>query len=308
MTFTLPRAILKETPEERILRIADELQPEIRRSFLGAVGELKKVVPVGELTELLETGRITAALDAVSEVKLTAEQLKPIQDAIAETTLRSATVTAAEYGLSFTAVNERAVRFATSQSGWLIREIDSETRRAVANTVSRGLREGLAPRQQALIIRESVGLTNRDAGAVNRFFFGALESGLRPSLARERAERMAARLLKRRAENIARTETIRASNMGTQIGWEAAQDAGLLPLDTEKIWIATEDSRICPICAALNDQVVGLGDSFDVHEEATAFTIDGQTITVAERRPLRRPSTTRTPPAHASCRCTLGVV
>jgi hypothetical protein len=119
---------------------------------------------------------------------------------------------------------------------------------------------------------------------------------------------MARRLLKRRAENIARTETIRAANMGTQFGWDAAADAGLLPPGTQKVWIATEDSRTCPICAVLDGNTVDLGGNFDVSVEATAFTIEGEEIRVTATRPMKRSSTTRTPPAHPSCRCTLGLV
>jgi len=298
--------LLKETTEQLILRVADRLEPEIRVAFLNAVEAAKKSIPVNRLTELLEDGNITGALEAVN-IKLTPEQLRPIEDAITKATVSTAKVTATEFGMNFSLIQPHAVRFAMEQAGKLIVGIDSETRQAVADIVTRGVREGVAPRQQARLIREIVGLTRRDAAAVDRFLHGAIESGMRGPQARGRAERMARRLLNRRAENIARTETIHASNMGTQISWESAQDAGLLPPGTQKVWIATEDSRTCPICAVLDGQVVDLGERFDVQEQATSFEIDGTTIRVRDTEPLRRPTTTRTPPAHPSCRCTMGV-
>ncbi len=298
---------LKETPEQLIHRVADSLEPTIRRTFLEAVESLKRQVPVSKITELLEAGELTSVLDALDEIKLTPEELAPIQNAIQDAVIRVAKPTAAEFGIAFDLVQPRAIRFATEQAGKLIVQIDSETRQAVADIVSLGLREGVAPRQQALLIREVVGLTRRDAGAVDRFLQGAVESGMRTAQARTQAERMARRLLARRAENIARTETIHAANMGTQLAWESAQDAGLLPPGTQKVWIATEDSRLCPICAVLDGQVVDLGEPFDVQEQATSFTVDGQSIRVAETEPLRAPSTTLTPPSHPSCRCTLGI-
>lgn len=306
--MTPPLTLLKETTEQRILRIADALQPAIRRTFLGAIEELKRQVPIGRITDLLEEGKLTGVLEALSEVSLTPQQLAPINDAILQTVTLSAELTTAEFGLDFNLVNERAVRYARETAGRLIVEIGAETQQAVADIVVVGLREGVAPRQQALLIREVVGLTRRDALAVDRFLKGAIDSGLTRARARDQAERMARRLLKRRAENIARTETIRAANMGTQFGWDAAQDAGLLPPGTQKVWIATEDSRTCPICAVLDGNTVDLGGNFDVSEEATAFTIEGDEIVVTATRTMKRPSTTRTPPAHPSCRCTLGLV
>ena len=299
--------LLKETLEQRILRIADALQPEIRRTFLGAITELKRQVPVGRITDLLEEGKLTGVLEALSEVELTPQQLGGINDAILQTVTLSAELTTAEFGVDFALVNERAVRYARETAGRLIVEISAETQRAIADIISRSLREGVAPRQQALLIREIVGLTRRDALAVDRFLQGAIDSGLTQAQARDQAERMILRLLKRRAENVARTETIRASNMGTQFAWDAAQDAGLLPQGTQKVWIATEDSRTCPICAVLDGKTVGLGGNFDVSVEATAFTIEGDEIVVTATRPMKRPSTTRSPPAHPSCRCAMGV-
>lgn len=303
MTF-----LLKETTEQRILRIADSLQPEIRRTFLNAIAELKRSVPIGQITNLLEEGKLTGVLEALSDIRLTPQQLAPINDAILQTVTLSAKLTVAEFGLDFSLVNERAVRYARETAGRLIVGIDSTTTEAIQDIVSRGLREGVAPRSQARLIQQIVGLTPRDALAVDRFKTGMLQDGIREALAGDRVERMARRLLRRRAENIARTETVRASNLGTQFGWDAAQDAGLLPQGTQKVWIATEDSRTCPICAVLDGNTVDLGDNFDVSVEATAFTIEGQEIRVTATRPMKRPSTTRTPPAHNSCRCSLGLV
>ena len=293
--------LLKETPEELILRIADSLQPAIRKTFLDAIEALKRKVPVGKITQLLEEGNITGILDALDDVKLTSQELASIRDTIQDAVLRVAKPTAAEFGLSFDLVQPRAVRWATEQAGKLIVQIDSETRAAVADIVSTGLREGVAPRQQALLIREIVGLTRRDAGAVKRFLRGAEESGMRLGQARAEAERMTRRLLRRRAMTIARTETIRAANMGTQLAWESAKDQGLLPPDTQKVWIATEDARLCPICAVLNGQAIDLGNKFDIQEQATSFTVEGGNIQVAEREAVRNPTTELTPPAHASC-------
>ena len=307
--------LLKETLNARILAIADSFQPAMRAAFLAAIAAMKQEVPVDQLTALLEEAeqtplKLAEALDEEAFSVFDELQAKLKEDLKTELTAvveRAALPTVAEFGLDFSVVNERAIRFATDEAQQVAFEVGVETRRAISDIVAMGLREGVAPRQQALLIREIVGLTRRDALAVDRFLKGAIDSGLNRTRAQAQAKRMAARLLKRRAENIARTETIRAANMGTQLGWDAAQDAGLLPRGTLKVWIATSDSRTCPICAVLDGNTVDSRGSFDVSREATSFTIDGDEIRVTATRPMKRPSTTRTPPSHPSCRCTIGL-
>ena len=302
--------LAKETTEQRILRAADKLQPEIRRVFLNAVEQLKKAVPIGKLADLLEQGALTEAMEALSAVQLTGEQLAPIRDAIHAVTADTAQFAAAELNLDFALVNPRAVRFAEEQAGRLITGLDSETRTAVRDIIVRGQREGLNVRNQAMEIRRIVGLTRRDALAVDRHLAGLLESGMREARAGELADRMSARLLRRRAENIARTETINAANSGVRLSWETAKDGGLLPQSARMVWIVTPDSRLCPLCAPMDGVTVQIGEPFSTDRRATEFKVTSQTggdrIDVAETVPMET-ITTKTPPLHSSCRCAVGL-
>jgi SPP1 gp7 family putative phage head morphogenesis protein len=87
-----------------------------------------------------------------------------------------------------------------------------------------------------------------------------------------------------RAEVIARTETMRASNEGQLEAWDQAKDAGLLTGTESKEWIVTPDDRLCPICEPMDGITVGLDENFDV---------DGDQVDA--------------PPAHPNCRCTIGL-
>ncbi len=305
--------LLKETLEQRTLRIADQLQPEIQRTFLAAVETAKRSIPIGELSDFFEVGDIQGALEAAG-ITLTAAELQPITEAILQTTLKTAELAAIDLNLEFALVNERAVRFATEEAARLVTSISSETEKAIRDIVVRGQREGLNVRLQAQHIRRIVGNTDRDARAIDRFYVSLLDretSTISLKRAGELADRMSARLLKRRAENIARTETIRAANMGNQLSWQTAMDSGLLPQTTRKVWIATADSRTCPICAVLHDQTISVSSTFDISERATSFerTGGGESLDfqVASKVPLKNPSAERQPPAHPSCRCTTGL-
>lgn len=87
-----------------------------------------------------------------------------------------------------------------------------------------------------------------------------------------------------RAETIARTETMKASNDGQQLLWEEAAEKGLLTGLEKKEWIVTPDDRLCPVCEPMDGVQVELGGF---------FSVDGEQL--------------EGPPAHPNCRCTIGL-
>lgn len=87
-----------------------------------------------------------------------------------------------------------------------------------------------------------------------------------------------------RAETIARTETMRASNEGVQESWDQAVEEGLLTGKEQQVWIVTPDDRLCPICEPLDGVTAPLDGEFES---------DGETF--------------NGPPAHPNCRCTVGL-
>lgn len=87
-----------------------------------------------------------------------------------------------------------------------------------------------------------------------------------------------------RAETIARTESMRASNQGQLEAWKQATDEGLLTGDEEQEWIVTPDDRLCPVCEPLDGTKAPLGGMFDTE----LGKVDG-------------------PPLHPNCRCTIGL-
>jgi len=86
-----------------------------------------------------------------------------------------------------------------------------------------------------------------------------------------------------RAEVIARTESMRAANVGQREAWDQAVDNGLLSQNVRREWIAT--SEACPICEGLDGQQIGLDEEY---EDDNGEAYDG-------------------PPAHPNCRCTEGI-
>jgi HK97 family phage portal protein len=95
---------------------------------------------------------------------------------------------------------------------------------------------------------------------------------------------------KSRAELIAKTETVRASNAGALASYKAA---GIV----KKVWIA--DSAACPYCNALDGRVIGIDDAF--LKMGDSFQPEGADSALSIRY-----EDVGYPPAHPNCRCSVG--
>jgi hypothetical protein len=127
--------------------------------------------------------------------------------------------------------------------------------------------------------RDYVGLTNRDIGAVDKAVERWRRTGeLSDAQLRKRTQRYADKLLRRRAENIARTEMKFARNRAIHDSWQEALDGGDLPADVKRVWI---ERGGCPICVELG-----------AHPPIA--------LTESWQSPIGE---IYDPPAHPSCRC-----
>ncbi len=192
----------------------------------------------------------------------------------------SAGAKAKPLGMAFDVANPKAVEWATTQAAKLVTDVSTEARKAIRSVVTDGVEAGLAPRETATLIRTTIGLTERDASAVMKSHLALLADGVESEKALAKAERYSSQLLTKRAETIARTETMEAANEGQAQLWDQAVEAGLLdPSDAMKTWIASPDA--CPECAEVDGETVPMSDDFSVGDD---------------------------PPLHPNCRCTIGLV
>ncbi|TXH57685.1 MAG: hypothetical protein E6Q97_04020 [Desulfurellales bacterium] len=97
-----------------------------------------------------------------------------------------------------------------------------------------------------------------------------------PSKSQEQADRM----LYERANRIATHEAWSLKQMGKQAEWTQRVMKGELSPDTKKIWITARDELVCPVCAPMDNIVVGVNEQFK--------TQNGKFFA---------------PPVHINCRC-----
>ena len=187
--------------------------------------------------------------------------------------------------LGFALDNPYAVRFALTQTAEMVKAVTAETKKAIRAVVGAGFVEHYPPRDMAKLVKPMIGLTAPDARAVRNRAAKLAKDDLSPERVQELTDRYAEKLLKRRAENIARTETINSLSAGNNAAWRSADEAGLLPKGTEREWMATPTSgRTCTICARLHGKRIPL---------------DGTYTHPVTGAPINHPGGE----AHPSCRC-----
>jgi hypothetical protein len=178
-----------------------------------------------------------------------------------------------------TSVERRAAEIAASAVGDLITQLDDEGLAGVRAVISRAMRRELSPHDAQMLLRQIVGLNERQTTALANYRDSLAGDAVAPDRIERLTERYAGRLLRQRAEMIDRTEVIRAANDGQEAAWRAARDEGMLDAGAQRVWIASPDA--CDDCLDLDGETTSLDDPFSSGDDG--------------------------PPAHPNCRCAEGL-
>lgn len=272
-----------------LLALADRETPTFRRAFQYALARAVVAIRDQDLEEAFASGTPANAIAVIPWLGFEAtlvRALEPIYRHLLTLAGKRDIRKAAPFG--FNAMNARSVQWVLTHSGNLVRGVSEESKQAIRARVLEMFQRGLTPAQAAREIRQYIGLTQRDAGALwryqqglqDRFAAGEIQAR---TLVR-RVERYRTQLLAHRATMIARTEALSAINQGQQEAWRQAAEQGFIEPNQKREWLVTLDERLCPICAPVPaNGPVGLTESFILG--------DGSAIDA--------------PPAHPQCRCTM---
>ncbi len=258
-------------PPERIESAIAAAEPQLRTAFLLAVSQIKDRMTISRITSLLEQGRLQDALNLASAswAQFANEWIRVY--------IRSASSAASFIDdklavvVSFNQVNASAVAEMQLNQLRLVQGLTAAQRQATSTALIEGIAEGLNPRQQARVIHDSIGLTARQESAV-RNFRRLLEANSAEALTRELRDRRFDRTVQRsvregtsldkasidrmvsryrerslafRAETIARTESLRSVNQGTDRMYGQAIIDGVLQTDQlTRIWNTARDERV----------------------------------------------------------------
>lgn len=159
-------------------------------------------------------------------------------------------------------VYDRAARIAELNAASLAKGLTEEQTAAIRAVISSALRGNLTVPQVARLIQETIGLNERYARAVVALNDSLIEEGADPARIQRETGKYATRLRRGRAETIARTETMRAMNAGTEEGWRDAVESDLIDKETtRRIWIASPDA--CEDCSFMDGEMTRVDEPWD---------------------------------------------
>jgi hypothetical protein len=279
-------------------RPTDTFARRLQRAFNRAAERMREITTDAEIIRALESRSATAivtdarwrTIDAALLVDLD-EALRAEVGAAGNDELRRLITQKAKAPLipRFDIRNPYSEDFVRRRAGELVTGVSAQARQQIRDAIEEGFVEGVPVRTTARSIRNSIGLDARLGRAVRTRTEALSASGLADDVVDRLVSRYADGLLKYRAENIARTETIAASNQGVLDSWRQAEREDLMPKGMQKRWIAALGSkRTCKICDELGrSEPVPINEEFYSSVLGTSFA---------------------RPPSHSSCRCALGLV
>lgn len=287
----------KASSWESVRRISDKYLPRWIRTLLDGFEKARAGTSIRALIRILEGEEFDKVVDEIDWIPIDGPQAEGVRAALPiliRDVLESTAVEAASSLVrrpeiavvgAFDVVNPRVTEWVRAQAGARITEISETSRQTIRDLVERSVRgdRGMSPQQLARSIRDHIGLTTRQSRAVDNLRRRMAADSRTPNQIEGTLERYRAKLLRQRAEMIARTEIIQAETQGQLELWQQQADAGNIDANIAGVeWIVTPDDRLCYECDALDGVIVPMGSSF--------------------------PGGVSGSPLHPHCRCTVAIV
>ncbi len=288
--------------KNRIAALLAQYDRQIEQAFLEAVRDKANSINLRDLADAIEARDINRALRIAgltrSDLFPFDTRINAAYVAGGQSVPESAPSFAASFGFDGRA--DRAQAWASEHVGGLVTGIVEEQRQLLANIIQGQIASGEAPRSAAIRIAGRIqgnarqggiiGLSRAQAGYLenarreleelspsyferklrDRRFDGLVRKAMRDGkpLAKVDVDRISARysdrMLKHRADTIARTESITAFRAGRREAIEQAIEAGAInPARLRRVWNATLDSRTREDHSRVHGQAVdGMGEPF----------------------------------------------
>lgn len=277
----------------------DKYQPKIRDAVLATWTELRKSVTYAELENTLITEGVNGMMKYLDNLEptLRAMLMPDLQDAMSESgrlvveILPSGTITVPGYVPSVQFTNPYAVQAVREYSFNMIREISTETRAAVRDSITTAVSQGRPPASVARDFKQTIGLTveqeksvqnyrkyletlNRDAlrrESRDKRFDRTVEAAIKNDkpLSKANIDKMVAAFRRKReaqrAQTIARTESMSALDLGQDMALNQTSEDGALAPDLTSDWHVARDGRqrdAHDVVPAMNPKGVPYGEFF----------------------------------------------
>jgi SPP1 gp7 family putative phage head morphogenesis protein len=271
--FTEP--VQKASPSRYAIMTATERA--IRRAILDAIAKVQQSTSTREIVAALDAGDVNRAV-ALVRLDLGEDFLRSalpvhLRGAYETAGLAATAETGRQLGIgySFNLITPRAIEWVSQNAGSLIQQWGDSSRDALRRLIGDAFQRGIGSSALARQIKQTgIGITWRSARAVLNMRHRLEADGVAADTIDKRAERYFNRLLRDRAEMIARTEMTRAMTHARLESWRQAIGRGLLdPGRYVKEWVTTHDARTCETCLALDGARAPVPDGIFIGEDGT---------------------------------------
>lgn len=292
--------IRKKAAATAIERIANRLEPALRKRFLAAVQSAKDKVNLEALAQAVQSGSATKAELAIKMMEWPERYGDLAFDLRAGFTagaqLQYSVLDGAKFNLNFSYINPHAVTYAHERLPKIVMDYTTDARENIRAIIAQSVGGEYTPMEAAKIIKDQIGLTAQYARAVQRYEAELLSMGLGADVVQGKVGRYTEKLLKARSRTIARTEIIQAEVAGQRALWEEAAREGIFNRHTAKvIWRTNHEGTTnrgnptpCPICEPMNGQERTFGGLY-AHPEYGQANVFGEQLVG--------------PPLHPNCLC-----
>jgi hypothetical protein len=290
----------KAATSSAIERIAQRLEPQLRKRFLAAVEAAKGQVDIEALARAIQAGNFTKAELAV-KLQGFPEQFGELAIDLRAGFMAGIAVANDRFAGSSTImrldlINPYAVSYAERKLPKIVHTYMENARESIRAITTEAVSGKYTPQTAAKAIRDSIGLTPQYERAVNRLRLDLIEQGLAGEALETKVDRYANKLLTARAKTIARTEIVQAEISGQRALWNEAANSGVFnKLTTKRVWQTNHEGETsrgnqtpCPVCEPMDGQEIPFGELYD-HPELGSVDIFGE--------PLQGP------PLHPNCLC-----
>lgn len=270
-----------------LAKMADRLEGKFRNAFLRSMIAMAEDPELKKLLRDIQAGRFTYGDPIDARLNAVRLNLAEMNEVARQAIANSAKVTKDVMNLkgSFDVVNDAVIdaarNLSVDLSTYLRKSTKESLRQVVEDLISGNINEAEAIRR----IKLEVGLLPQHTKAVNNYRKTLINAGTPRGKANQLAEQYAKRLLKYRANMIARTEVARATGIGQTQFWRQMRDQGSLPPQANRVWITAMDERACSFCLSMNGQVASIDGGWE--------TVNGY---------MEYPQA-----SHPHCRCSSGV-
>jgi hypothetical protein len=166
-------------------------------------------------------------------------------------------------GVKFDLRSKEAEAWIKKFSAKEVKYINSANKAAIRQIKLRAFQEGLTIQQQRAMIKEYIGLLPNHVIAVGNYKDGLIKAGTDEATAQRLAAKYRERLLRYRANMIAVTEGMTASNEGIRQTNLDAVKRGIISKDEYELeWVASGLKNICDRCRSANGTRAEIGGRF----------------------------------------------